>query len=167
MCLNVVVGLVERLPDAVQIRLAVRRARGTVGGALTGERRRRQPKHGDARGARRRGRDGFHHVWHLTDTLCESNIRQPILMSRRTRISLVTVGLVFLVVACNSAPPAPPFKPIADVKQLMQGTIDPNADALWDAVGWIDTESGTEERRPRSQAEWDAVRNNAITLTEA
>ena len=64
-------------------------------------------------------------------------------MSRRTRVSLITVGVVFLV-GCTSAPPPPPFKAIADVKQLMQGTIDPNADAIW-----------------------DAVRNSAITLTEA
>jgi len=28
----------------------------------------------------------------LTGTLRESNIRQPILMSRRTRVSLITVG---------------------------------------------------------------------------
>jgi len=87
-------------------------------------------------------------------------------MSRRTRVLLITVGVVFLA-GCTASPPPPPFKAIADVKQLMQGTIDPSADALWDAVGWIDTESGTEERRPRTQAEWDAVRNSAITLTEA
>jgi len=73
-------------------------------------------------------------------------------MSRRTRVSLITVGVVFLA-GCTASPPPPPFKAIADVKQLMQGTID--------------TESGTEERRPRTQAEWDAVRNSAITLTEA
>jgi hypothetical protein len=87
-------------------------------------------------------------------------------MSRRTASRLVVIGAVLLC-ACNTAAPPPPFKPVADVKQLMQGTIDPNADAIWDAVGWIDTAAGTEERRPRTQAQWDAVRNSAITLTEA
>ena len=84
----------------------------------------------------------------------------------RKTLWLVLVGAALLP-ACNNAPPPPPFKPIADVKQLMQGAIDPNADAIWDAVAWIDTAAGTEERRPRTQAQWDAVRNSAITLTEA
>ena len=85
---------------------------------------------------------------------------------RRWTLFLVVVGAALLP-GCTSAPPPPPFKPIADVKQLMQGAIDPTADAIWDAVGWIDTAAGTEERRPRTQAQWDAVRNSAITLTEA
>ena len=69
--------------------------------------------------------------------------------------------------ACNGAPPAPPFKPMADVKQLMQGAIDPNAFVIWDATGTITTAHGVEERRPQNKAEWDAVRNAAITLTES
>lgn len=83
-----------------------------------------------------------------------------------SRLVLVAAGLAVLA-GCQGAPAAPPFKPIADVKQLMEGTIDPNADVIWDATGWIDTAAGTEERRPRTQAEWSAVRNSAITLTEA
>ena len=84
----------------------------------------------------------------------------------RTTLWLVAAGAALLS-GCTSGPPPPPFKPIADVKQLMQGPIDPSADAIWDATGWIDTAAGTEERRPKNQAEWDAVRNSAITLTEA
>src|SRR5258708_10920640 len=84
----------------------------------------------------------------------------------RTTLWRVAAGAALLS-GCSSGPPPPPFKPIADVKQLMQGTIDPNADAIWEATGWIDTAAGTQERRPKNQAEWDAVRNSAITLTEA
>jgi hypothetical protein len=68
---------------------------------------------------------------------------------------------------CTAAPEPPPFKPIADVKQLMQAVIDPAADELWDATGWIVTASGTEERKPQTDADWAAVRGHAITLTEA
>jgi hypothetical protein len=81
-------------------------------------------------------------------------------------VVLVAAGLP-LFTGCSRGPAAPPFKPVADVKQLMQGAIDPSADVIWDATGWIDTASGTEERRPRSQAEWNTVRNSAIVLTEA
>src|SRR5262245_57591593 len=70
-------------------------------------------------------------------------------------------------IGCNSGPPPTPFKPIADVKQLMQGAIDPNADIIWEATGDIISKEGTEHRRPKSQDEWDAVRNAAITVTEA
>jgi|SRR5919198_579197 hypothetical protein len=75
-------------------------------------------------------------------------------------------GLV-MCAACSGGPDPPPFKPIADVKQLMQGAIDPSADAIWDATGTIISREGVEERRPKTQAEWDAVRNSAIMLTEA
>jgi hypothetical protein len=84
----------------------------------------------------------------------------------RMTLRWIPVGAV-LFLGCNSAPPAPPFKPIADVKQLMQSVIDPNADAIWEATGSIVTAKGVEERRPKNQAEWDAVRNSAVVLTEA
>jgi hypothetical protein len=69
--------------------------------------------------------------------------------------------------ACANAPEPPPFRPVADVKQLMQAVIDPSADEIWDAVGWIVTPQGEEEKRPKNDEEWAAVRNHAITLTEA
>ncbi|GAC1452453.1 MAG: hypothetical protein PVS2B3_05920 [Steroidobacteraceae bacterium] len=49
----------------------------------------------------------------------------------------------------------------------MEGFIDPSADALWDSVAFIATPSGTEDRRPRTDAEWQAVRTSAIRLIEA
>lgn len=48
----------------------------------------------------------------------------------------------------------------------MAGLIDPAADVVWGAVGTIVTKQGTEERRPRTDQEWDAVRNAAVGLTE-
>ena len=69
--------------------------------------------------------------------------------------------------AACTGPEPPPFKPVADVKQLMQAVIDPAADAIWDATGWIVTPQGEEERKPKNDAEWVAVRNHAIALTEA
>ena len=84
----------------------------------------------------------------------------------RTSSWLVLVSAL-LVSGCNGTPPGPPFKPMADVKQLMQGAVDPNADLIWEATGTIETSRGVEQRRPKNQAEWDAVRNAAITLTES
>lgn len=69
-------------------------------------------------------------------------------------------------IACGGPAP-PPFKPIADTKLLMQSVVDPNADAIWDAVKTIDTKDGTQEIRPKTDAEWTAVRNAAVTVTES
>ena len=68
--------------------------------------------------------------------------------------------------ACSSAPPPPPFKPTADLKQLMANVVEPAADEYWDAVGWIDDAQGTIEIEPKTQEEWDAVRNHAYAIAE-
>jgi hypothetical protein len=65
------------------------------------------------------------------------------------------------------AAPAQEFRPVATVQDLMQIEIDPSADALWDAVAYIATEEGSEDRMPRTEAEWAAVRAKAVTLIEA
>jgi hypothetical protein len=83
----------------------------------------------------------------------------------RTAIAVSCLG-VLVCTACGGPQP-PPFKPVADVKQLMQGAIDPNADIIWEATGTIVSKAGTENRRPKNQEQWDAVRNSAIVLTEA
>jgi cytochrome c556 len=49
----------------------------------------------------------------------------------------------------------------------MDGQIDPSADAIWDSVAFIATTTGTEDRQPRTDEEWKAVRTSAITLSEA
>ena len=64
-------------------------------------------------------------------------------------------------------PEPPPFKLLADNKLLMSAMIDPNADLVWDAVRTIDTKEGTQEIRPKTEDEWTAVRNAAVTLAES
>ena len=49
----------------------------------------------------------------------------------------------------------------------MDAEVDPSADVLWDSVGFISTAAGTEDRQPRTDEEWKAVRRSAITLIEA
>jgi hypothetical protein len=66
----------------------------------------------------------------------------------------------------SSVTPAAPLRPVAGIKQIMAGLIDPGADLVWESVATTITRSGTEERRPRSDEEWVAVRNAALQLTE-
>jgi hypothetical protein len=69
--------------------------------------------------------------------------------------------------ACSRGAEPPPFKPVADTKLLMQAVVDPNADVIWEAVKTIDTPTGTEEVRPKTEDEWVAVRNSAVAVAEA
>jgi hypothetical protein len=81
-----------------------------------------------------------------------------------------------LVAGCSSKapeqPPAdnatsPPYHLVANVKELMNWIIEPHADVLWDSVGTIITEEGREELQPRTEEEWEAVRNSAAAIAES
>jgi hypothetical protein len=79
---------------------------------------------------------------------------------------LPVMSVCALLAGCGGSAP-PPFKPVVDTKLLMQAVVDPNADAIWDAVKSIDTKEGSQEIRPKTDEAWTAVRNAAITVAEA
>jgi hypothetical protein len=79
---------------------------------------------------------------------------------------LMLAVVLALSTACGGPPP-PPFNPVVDTKLLMQAVVVPNADAIWDAVKSIDTKEGSQEIRPKTEEQWTAVRNAAITVAEA
>jgi hypothetical protein len=56
--------------------------------------------------------------------------------------------------------------PEASVLDMMLEVIDPNADELWESVATVSTRTGVEERHPRTDAEWKAVRRKALLLIE-
>ena len=60
-----------------------------------------------------------------------------------------------------------PFEITATIRELMDSTVDPSADALWDAVSVVSTRKGEEEHKPRTDEEWKAVRRAAVTLMES
>lgn len=84
---------------------------------------------------------------------------------RRTVVGIPVAATLFL--GCNSAPPPPPFNPVADVKELMQAAIDPMADEIWEATGVIMTAEGDEQRRPKNDEEWARVKNAALIVAES
>ena len=94
---------------------------------------------------------------------------------------LCVAGGALIVGAACSAPkleapaatgPAKPntaaeFRTTATIKDIMDSVVDPSADYLWESVATIVTRKGTEERRPRTDMEWQEVRRRAIALIEA
>jgi len=83
----------------------------------------------------------------------------------RTTLFLLPASAAFVLAGACS--PRPAFKPVASVKQLMQATIEPSAEVVFEAVGTIISAGGVEEIAPKSDEEWATVRNNALTLAES
>ncbi len=90
---------------------------------------------------------------------------------------MLSVGaLLFALSACSSPkppaapPPAPALwgdmKPIVSVKELMRYMIDPASDYIFDAVKVETTKSGTVERMPKTEEDWEKLRIGAVTIAE-
>src|SRR5438477_7343840 len=60
-----------------------------------------------------------------------------------------------------------PFLPIAENKLLMAAVVDPAADVVWESVSITIDKTGEHDKSPKTDAEWTAVRNSAVTLAES
>lgn len=49
----------------------------------------------------------------------------------------------------------------------MVNEVDASADAIWEATGTVTTAAGRVDRRPRNDAEWEALRRHAVILLES
>jgi hypothetical protein len=91
--------------------------------------------------------------------------------SPRPRISALALAhfLPFALSACTPTPPPQPpsATSAASIQELMTSKVDPSADALWEAVSSETTANGVKEQQPRTDQEWQAVRNHALVLIEA
>ena len=77
--------------------------------------------------------------------------------------SLLLACTVFLA-SCTTTYERPPFNSPLTTLELMEWVLDPAADGVWGAVGWISNSEGDKEFYPKTQEEWDVVRNSAATL---
>ena len=86
----------------------------------------------------------------------------------RSFVWLVGVGVsLLLAAACQARQPQPEYRPTATIKDIMDSTVDPSADVLWESVATIVSAAGTEERMPRTDEEWENVGNSAAALIES
>ena len=81
---------------------------------------------------------------------------------RFSNISLILCTTILL--GCG---PKASQSPTLTLNQFMEWVVDPNADVIWDSVKSITDINGTKEIFPRTDAEWENVRNSAATLVEA
>jgi hypothetical protein len=83
------------------------------------------------------------------------------------RALLVGSVLVAVLAACHRSvePPVGP-QPVASIQEIMQAFVDPAADTLWEAVSSETTAAGTIDHQPQTDAEWLALRHQALRLAE-
>jgi hypothetical protein len=89
-------------------------------------------------------------------------------------VALFLSGLAFVLAGARLARRAPGpatadvrVVPVATVKQIMNGIVGPAADRLFGAVKYTQSITGTEEKVPHTDEEWDAVGNDAAAVIES
>ena len=87
--------------------------------------------------------------------------------------ALFVSGIGFLVVSARTVQrpaavvQAPVMKPVASVRQIMQGIVGPAAKVVFESVSTTVSVEGVEEKAPKTDAEWEAVGNSAAALVES
>jgi hypothetical protein len=59
-----------------------------------------------------------------------------------------------------------PYKVTATIQDIMDAQIDPAADEIWNSVASIVTPTGIEEKQPRTDEEWEALKLKAFLVIE-
>jgi hypothetical protein len=87
---------------------------------------------------------------------------------------LFVLGIGFVVVGASEARQAPPpveesvsLAPVASVRQIMNGIVNPGATAVFDSVTTDITDQGVVETVPETDAEWEALGDSAAAIAEA
>jgi len=85
----------------------------------------------------------------------------------KSKVSALAMLALLGLAACGPRHETALAKPEATILGLMKDAIDPNADAVWEAVGTVVTDKGTIERAPATDAEWAALQARAQALFDA
>ncbi len=59
-----------------------------------------------------------------------------------------------------------PFMPVATVEDIMAAEVMPSAGALWDSIAIVSDKTGYHVHKPQSDAQWEALRQQALILVE-
>jgi hypothetical protein len=86
-------------------------------------------------------------------------------------LTAATLSLLVGLTACNqqsatTATEQSPYKITATIQDIMDAQVDPAADEIWNSVASIVTAAGIEEKQPRTDEEWEALRLKSFLLIE-
>jgi len=90
-------------------------------------------------------------------------------------VALFICGIGFIIAAGRQRQAAPDAaqpaiaaaRPVASIRQIMNGIVGPGANAVFNAVSTTVSEKGVEEVFPRNDEEWATLGNSAAALAEA
>jgi hypothetical protein len=88
-------------------------------------------------------------------------------------VALFVSGIGFVIAGARTgrqgtpADEAPSTTPVATIAQIMNGIVQPNALAIYNAVGTYITAQGTKEVAPQNDQEWAALGASAAALIES
>ena len=82
-----------------------------------------------------------------------------------TGIGAAALAAVFAVAGCSREEP-PPYNLTNNMQFVMQHVLDPAADAVWGASGYVITEEGEQDLSPKTVEEWERVETGAGTVAE-
>src|SRR5579864_7131246 len=102
------------------------------------------------------------------------------MLGTRARQALATLAapllLGSLASTCSSPKPTPSpapvqqlwgeMKPVVSVKELMRDFIDPASDYVFDSIGIVGNRKGEVETSPKTDADWEKLREGAVMLAE-
>jgi hypothetical protein len=90
---------------------------------------------------------------------------------------LLAAAAIALVVQCVLAgcaapareelPAAPPYRPVASIREVMNSVIDPSIDVVWNSVATIIDDGRMTDRSPATDDDWAEVRRHALIVSEA
>ena len=81
--------------------------------------------------------------------------------------ALTALGVFALLFATACGGPAPEYRTSATVREVMKSIVEPNADYVWKSVSSRVTLKGTEEKAPKTDDDWEELREHAVALAEA
>jgi len=90
----------------------------------------------------------------------------PGVVRKRLTIFLASVAAL-LGLSCRKQEPKSDFKATSTVREIMHSMVVPSSEILFNAVSSSITPKGTEENAPKTDEEWEEVRNRAVTILEA
>jgi hypothetical protein len=91
----------------------------------------------------------------------------PPLLARSTRLAVIVAAFAALGCAHEAPVPAPPFKPVTTVRELMESVIAHSAEVYWGSVQVMVDAAGEHEKKPQTDEEWEQVWAAALTLAES
>ena len=83
------------------------------------------------------------------------------------RYAIVGVCLAALGCSHRVEVPAPPYKPVTTVLELMESVIAHAAEVYWESVSVTVDETGVHERAPQTDEEWEGVWAAGLSIAES